>query len=121
MELLKGLQNLTHLDLPPSWSLGLGFNGGPGCGNVYFGKSGRIYARQIAQEDAEATEEGGDIVTANLPQLTSFTIGGRCANITRTEGGMAKATWPWTGRMAEWLMEVEPELPDDGEVEYDRM
>jgi hypothetical protein len=92
--------------------LGVGFNGGPGCGNVYFGKEGRIYRRQVTKEGAEATEKGGEIVVANLPRLTSFTIGGRCANITKTEGRMINATWPWTGRMDEWLMEQVPELSD---------
>jgi hypothetical protein len=109
---LTGLENLTHLDLPASSSLGLGFNGGPGCGNVYFGKGGRIYLRQVTKEGAKATEEGGDIVVANLPRLTSFTIGGRNANITRTEERMVNATWPWTGRMDEWLMEEVPERSD---------
>jgi len=109
---LTGLENLTHLDLPDSSSLGLGFDGGPGCGNVYFGKGGRIYLRQATKERAEATEQGGDIVVANLPSLTSFTIGGRNANITITEGRMVNATWPWTGRMDEWLMEQVPELSD---------
>jgi hypothetical protein len=109
MDVLAGLENLTHLDLPESSSLGLGFNGGPGCGNVYFGKEGRIYLRQVTQEGAEATEKGGDIVVANLPHLTSFTIGGTKANITRTKERIVNATWPWTGRMDEWLVEVVPE------------
>ena len=120
MDVLTGLENLTHLDLPESWSLGLGFNGGPGCGNVYFGKEGRIYLRQVIKEGAEAVEIGGDTVVANLPHLTSFTIGETKANITRTEERIVNATWPWTGRMDEWLMEVVPEI-SPGDVEYDSM
>ncbi len=116
--MLAGLQNLTHLDLPESSSLGLGFNGGPWCGNAYFGKQGRIYRREVAKEGAEATEKGGDIVAANLPHLSSFTIGGICANITRNEEGMINVTWPWTGRMDEWLMLMVPEFVDVG---YDSM
>jgi hypothetical protein len=121
LDTLTGLENLTHLDLPDSSSLGLGFNGGPGCGNVYFGKEGRIYLHQVTKDGAEATEEGGDIVVANLPHLTSFTIGGTKANITRTEDGTVNATWPWTGRMDEWLMEKVPDGLDSGDVEYDSM
>ena len=118
--MLTGLENLTHLDLPESSSLDLSFTGGSGCGNAYFGKQGRINLREVTKKGAEATEKGGDIVMANLPYLTSFKIGGTCANITRNEG-MINATWPWTGRTDEWLMQVVPEKPDFYDVEYDRM
>ncbi|KAE9374917.1 hypothetical protein N431DRAFT_405980 [Stipitochalara longipes BDJ] len=107
VDMLTELKNLTHLDLPESYELGLGFNGGPFCGNAYFGIEGRKYQRQVIREGAEATEKGGDIVVANLPHLTSFTIGGEKANITRSEG-MVNVTWPWTGRMDEWLLERVP-------------
>lgn len=119
--MLTGLKNLTHLDLPGSSSLDLGFDGGPDCGNAYFGKEGRIYRRQITKEAAEATEKGGNIVVANLPHLTSFTIGQMEANITRTKEGIVNATWPWTGRMDEWLMDMIPELSNPGDVEYGSM
>jgi hypothetical protein len=118
--MVTGLENLTHLDLPDSSSLSLGFSGGPDCGNVYFGKEGRIHLREVTKEGAEATEEGGDIVVANLPYLTSFTIGETKANITRTGDGTVNATWPWTGRMDEWLME-EVDGFYSGDVEYDSM
>lgn len=121
MDILTELKNLTHLDLPDSSSLGLGFNGGPGCGNIYFGEEGRIYLREITREGAEATEKGGDLVVANLPHLTSFTIGGSKPNITRINEKMINAVWPWTGRMDEWLMEMVPERPGFGDVEYDSM
>lgn len=95
--------------------MGLGFDGGPGCGNAYFGKDGRIYQRQVMKEGVEATEKGGDIVVANLPYLTSFTIGKNQPNITRTNDRMVNAKWPWTGRIDEWLME---EVPDRSDYEY---
>ena len=119
--MVNELKNLTHLDLPSSSDLGVGFNGGPGCGNVYFGKEGRKYRRQVTREGAEATEKGGEIVVANMSHLTSFTIGGTCANITRSEGRMVNVTWPWTGRMEEWLLEVVPEIPDHEYIKYGRM
>lgn len=89
---------------------------------MYDGKEGQQYLREVTQEAAEATEKGGDIVVANLPQLSSFTIGGRCPNVTRTEEGMITATWPWTGRLKEWVLEVVPERDwEEEEVEYGGM
>lgn len=110
------MKNLKHLDLPPSSDIGVGFNGGPGCGNVYFGKEGRKYRRQITRESHEATEKGGNIVLATLPHFSSFTIGGSQPTITRGEDGKVHATWPWTGKMDE-----EPEEPDFEDIEYDSM
>jgi hypothetical protein len=121
LNLLTALERLKHLDLPGSSSLGLGFDGGPGCGNAYDGKDGRSYMREVTRESIEATEKGGYIVVANIPHLTSFTIGGDMPNIMRSEAGMINATWPWTGRMEEWLMEELPDLPYFDEIEYDRM
>jgi hypothetical protein len=120
--LLNKLEHLTHLDLEYSWQLDLGFNGGPDCGNAYDGKDGNEYLREVTREGAEATEKGGDLVVAYLPYLTSFTIGGATPNITRTEGIMVNASWPWTGRMDEWLMEEVPDLSDfEDEVKYGSM
>jgi hypothetical protein len=108
------LQNLTNLDLPESSRLGLGFDGGPRCGNAYFGKKGRKYLRQVIREDAEATDTAGDIVVRNVPQLVTFRIGAQCPDITRGSDGkhIVSCTWPWTGRMDEWLMEEVPETLD---------
>ena len=97
----------------------MGFNGGPGCGNAYFGKHGREYSRQIDRESAEATGLGGEIVMANMPNLKSFTIGGLKPDITRTEEGTIILTWPWTGRMDEWLMEMTPEPRLGGRDPFD--
>ncbi|PQE27469.1 hypothetical protein CJF31_00009094 [Rutstroemia sp. NJR-2017a BVV2] len=111
LDMLSGLANLTHLDLPSSSDLGLGFDGGPGCGNFYDGKEGQLYLREVIREGAEATELGGDIVVANLPHLTSFTIGGQSPCV---DGGIGNLTWPWTGRMDEWLR---AEVPIDDSTE----
>ncbi|PQE18690.1 hypothetical protein CJF30_00009687 [Rutstroemia sp. NJR-2017a BBW] len=112
LDMLSELANLTHLDLPPSAFLGLGFDGGPGCGNAYYGKKGQLYLRQVIREGAEATELGGNIIVANLPHLTSFTIGGESPCV---DGGIGNLTWPWTGRMDEWL---EADVPIDDSTEY---
>ncbi|EPE34441.1 hypothetical protein GLAREA_10135 [Glarea lozoyensis ATCC 20868] len=111
LNILNGQQNLTHLDLPRSSSLALGFDGGAWCGNAYFGKEGRVYERDVVRQGAEATEMAGEIVMENMPQLTSFTVGELRPNITRDSDGknMVSLAWPWTGRMDEWLMEEVPE------------
>ncbi|KAK0115824.1 hypothetical protein ONS95_012875 [Cadophora gregata] len=120
---LSALKNLTHIDLPYSGSLSLGFDGGAWCGNAYFGKSGREYGRQVLRQGAETTEIAAGIVLANLPNITSFTIGERAANITRGDDGSVSVTWPWTGRMDDWCMEMEPEPEgtDYDELEYGGM
>ncbi|PQE15478.1 hypothetical protein CJF32_00006840 [Rutstroemia sp. NJR-2017a WRK4] len=112
LDMLSGLANLSHLDLPPSAYLDLGFDGGPGCGNAYDGKEGQLYLREVIKEGAEATELGGNIIVATLPHLTSFTIGGESPCV---DGGIGNLTWPWTGRMDEWL---EAEVPIDDSTEY---
>jgi len=119
--LLTGLEKLKHLNLPHASDLGLGFDGGPGCGNAYDGKEGQEYLREVTREGIEAIEKGGNIVVANMPHLTSFTIGGSTPNITRGEDGMINATWPWTGRFEDWLMEAVPDLPEFDDVEYGSM
>ncbi|KAH7378116.1 hypothetical protein BKA64DRAFT_687946 [Cadophora sp. MPI-SDFR-AT-0126] len=119
--ILSALENLTHIDLPHSSGLGLGFDGGAWCGNAYYGKSGRAYGRSVLRQGAEITELAADIVMANLPQLKSFTIGGMAPNVTRAENGTVSLVWPWTGRMREWLLEVEPEVEDFEDVEYGGM
>jgi hypothetical protein len=106
---VSGFANLTHLSLPWSAELDLGFDGGPGCGNFYDGPDGRRFYRNVLQRNAEATELGAAIVAEILPRLESFTIGEFQPTITRGEGGIINMTWPWTGRMDRWLLEIEPE------------
>jgi hypothetical protein len=60
-------------------------------------------------------------VIENLPHLTALTIGRRRANITRNEEGMGNATWPWTGRMDEWLMEEVPEKHEPWDEKHDEL
>lgn len=75
----------------------------------------------MTREGAKATELGGDIVVEKLPHLTGFKIGREAANITRTKDAVVNVSWPWTGRMDEWLMEEVPDKPDFGDMEYDSM
>lgn len=99
--------------MPPSWDLGLGYDGGAWCGNAYFGADGRAYGRQDSRKDAETIELAADIVLSKLPELKSLCFGGTHANITRDEYGELRVTWPWTGRITEWTYEIWPE-PDEG-------
>ncbi|KAH7309996.1 hypothetical protein BKA65DRAFT_519262 [Rhexocercosporidium sp. MPI-PUGE-AT-0058] len=120
LEILASLKNLTHIDLPYSSSLAMGFDGGHWCGNAYEGKNGREYGREVSRQFAETTEKAGDMVMSNLPRLSSFEIG-ETPNITRAENGTVTLTWPWTGRIDEWTFEIWPEVDDFGEVWYDSM
>ncbi|KAI0906980.1 hypothetical protein F4823DRAFT_565252 [Ustulina deusta] len=117
LQLLSSLHNLTHLDLPGAVQLDVGWDGGPFCGNAYFGPGGTEYAREVYREGLEATERVAALVVEALPRLTSFNVGDDQANITRYENGTLRACFPWTGRMEEWVMEVLPGGPD-GPDEY---
>ncbi|KAI1361080.1 hypothetical protein F5Y08DRAFT_315773 [Xylaria arbuscula] len=112
LQILDSLQNLTQLDLPLVAGLGVGFDGGPECGNAYFGPGGREYEREVLRESLQATERAASIVVETLPRLTSFSIGDDQANITRYENGTSRATFPWTGRINEYVMELLPGGPD---------
>ncbi len=39
----------------------------------------------------------------------------------RSYDGLVTMTWPWTGRMEDWLGDIVPEEPDFEDVEYDSM
>ena len=110
VNLLAQFPNLSGLHLSPSFQLGLGYGGGPGCGNVFLQPEGSAYRRSLFREDAKATEKAGEIVLERLPDLKKLSVGSYCANITRNEddGGRVNATWPWTGRLKEWSYEVWP-------------
>ncbi|KAI1735183.1 hypothetical protein F4680DRAFT_312954 [Xylaria scruposa] len=112
LQILGSLQNLTQLDLPPAWDLDVGFDGGPGCGNAYFGPGGRNYQRDVYRQSLEAIERAAAIVVKVLPSLTGFSIGNTPANITRYGNGTARASFPWTGRIFDYVMEEMPGGPD---------
>ena len=121
MAILSELKNLTHLDLPDSSSLSLGFDGGPECGNAYDGEDGREYGRQVTRQRAETTEMAGNIVMMNIPHLLNLTIGEMAPNITRAENGTVSLIWPWTGGMDDWVMEIWPEMDDYDDITYGGM
>jgi hypothetical protein len=102
---------LTYLYLPEAYKLGLGYNGGPGCGNVYFGAEGRQFGRQMARERMDATEEAGRIAFEVLPHLKNLSIGTTSpVDIIRDEeGNVAELKWKWTGRTRDYLYGIWPE------------
>ena len=112
LRLLARLPELKSLSLPNAGGLGLDFDGGPGCGNVYFGAKGREYGRKITQDGAETTEKAGQMTMEILPHLEQLKIGGSRANITRKDDGTVELRWRWTDRMEEYTYEVWPERPN---------
>ncbi|KAK5626986.1 hypothetical protein RRF57_002701 [Xylaria bambusicola] len=112
LQILDSLRNLTQLELPDASGLDLGWDGGPFCGNAYFGPGGRDYERQEYREGLETTERAAAIVVGALPRLNEFSIGGHQANVTRYENGTLRARFPWTGRLDEYVMEMLPGGPD---------
>jgi hypothetical protein len=101
------------LGLPPTYQLELGWDGGAGCGNVYFGTEGRTYGRWEVERGAEVVERATRIVLSFLPDLDSLDFGGFAINLTRHENATVTPNWPWTGRMEEYKYEVWPETGED--------
>ncbi|KAI0445489.1 hypothetical protein F4803DRAFT_548213 [Xylaria telfairii] len=112
LQLLQSLKNLTYLDLPSASSLDVGWDGGPWCGNAFMGPGGRENERRVLRDQAKAVNTAAALVVEFLPHLTGFNIGESTANLTRYENGTLRASFPWTGRINEWVMEVLPLGPD---------
>ncbi|KAI0867328.1 hypothetical protein GGS24DRAFT_485964 [Hypoxylon argillaceum] len=108
LKILRSLQNLTHLDLADASKLDVGWDGGPWCGNAFFGPGGRRYQRRVARKRAEAVDRVAAVVLEVLPRLTGFSVGGSQAEIIRYENGTLRAKFAWTGRMDEWALSAVP-------------
>ncbi|KAF2704603.1 hypothetical protein K504DRAFT_461363 [Pleomassaria siparia CBS 279.74] len=117
---LKSAPHLSHLGLPSASDLGLDYEGGPGCGNVYAGVEGREYGRYISREHCKAVEEAAKITFEMLPDLKSLRVGDVSpVEVMRDqEGGVMELKWAWTGRMPEYLDEIWPGSKE-GSVEYE--
>ncbi|RYC59062.1 hypothetical protein CHU98_g7148 [Xylaria longipes] len=113
LQLLQSLKNLTHLDLPDATSLDVGWDDEPWCGNVFMGPGGREMERMVLRDWAKAINRAATLVAEFLPHLTGFSIGETQANLTRYENGTLRASFPWTGRINEWVMENLPFEPDE--------
>ena len=91
----------------------MGFDGGPWCGNAYFGPDGRAYHRRVILEGAETNEKAARIALSVLPHLETISIGGSTPHMTKEDGNKVVFEWPWTGRMEEWLLEQVPDVSKD--------
>lgn len=109
LQVLGQFQRITHVGLPSSSELHVGFDGGPECGNAYMGKNGYLLSRRVLRRNAEATERAGVVVSEVLPHLLSFTIGGWKPKLVILDGKIVKIEWPWTGRLEDWIVEQIPE------------
>lgn len=120
---LKRFKNLSSVQLPGAWGLGLDDDHGPGCGNMYFGLQGTQYGRGESRRYIVDAERVTNMVLEHLPDLDLLCIGSGCVNPrVRTEEG--KLVWPWTGRMKDYLLEDWPrykagDSPEDEGVDED--
>lgn len=113
LDLLARFENLTTLTLPYAFDLGLGFDGGPGCGNAYDGAGGHAYGRQVVRERVEVTERAAREVLKKIPGLKQLGIGSGLRNVTVNEDGEAEVTWPWTRRLKEYTYDMWPKVGDE--------
>jgi len=101
---LNSAPHLSHLGLPYASRLALGFDGGPKCGNAYFGARGRKYRRRVEGKRIEAIEKAAKIAFEVLPHLQSVSIGDVTPVVKKDEKGQViKLIWEWTDRMNEYL------------------
>ncbi|KAF3928575.1 hypothetical protein AA313_de0201260 [Arthrobotrys entomopaga] len=75
VEHLKRFPNLKNLQLPYAYSLLLGWDGGPWCGNAYDGPDGKELARWVREEDEMYNERAGRIVMEILEGLETLSVG----------------------------------------------
>ncbi|KAL0933341.1 uncharacterized protein CTRU02_212304 [Colletotrichum truncatum] len=99
------LPKLKILHLPWSGLLNLGFHPPNPWEHTYdMGYRGRL-SRDDLLADAAASELAGQLVREEMPWVKSVYIGTHLGNFTVDADGKEAITWPWTGRMDEWLRE----------------
>ena len=72
---LSRFERLTHLYLCEASSLGVGFDGGPRCGNAYMGPKGAELLRRVQAQRHEAEAKVADAVVPKLRSLEELWIG----------------------------------------------
>lgn len=105
LSVLRRFPNLVHLKLPEPQDLQLGFEWGPWCGNVFDGPEGEAFGRRLMQERAETIELAANFALAGLPNLRELLIGDQRVNLTLNDNGQPDLSWPWTGRMEQYVNE----------------
>ncbi|KAI1802873.1 hypothetical protein F4811DRAFT_368057 [Daldinia bambusicola] len=109
LSILSKFPKLEHLILPSASYLELGFDGGHWCGNAYHGKSGREYGRSVLRTYIEKTEFAGDMAVKALPHLKTLTIDRDQATLIHKDNGDIEMSWPWTGRVEDYVHEIYPQ------------
>ncbi|RYP06831.1 hypothetical protein DL765_009344 [Monosporascus sp. GIB2] len=106
ISVLAEFSYLEQLGLPAAANLGYA-GVEHKCGNPFLGgaKAAELGYRTTRQE-YEGTEKVASVVVEMLPRLRHLTIDGREATITHDENGKASASWPWSGRLDEYLDEI---------------
>ncbi|KAJ9150697.1 hypothetical protein NKR23_g3382 [Pleurostoma richardsiae] len=112
LAVLSRFPRLEHLGLPSAEHLDLDFDGGPFCGNAFEGAQGRAFGRVLLEESLIAMEFAANMTMAALPQLKSLSIGLQQPNLMKNETGETYISWPWTGRIEEYVHEIYPEVED---------
>lgn len=116
-ERLVPLQNILHaighlekvsaLYLPNVDDLGCGFQKEIVWGKAYRGVNGRKYGRTRTRQTMRDIERVAEIVVGLLLHLKTLKIGATAISLKdRSEDG--KLIFPWTGRMAEYLLDSHP-------------
>ena len=86
--------------MPSAAYLGVGFDGGPECGNAYDGLGGTRYGRYVSRQYMWANEKAAKIILAEVPHLQRLAIG----KTQPKEIISGQITWPWTGKIKEHLL-----------------
>ena len=107
---LKRAANLKTLQLPESFELDIGFDGGPLCGNVYRGPNGYLTRRQVQRKHIEAVEKASSMAWAALTYLENIYIWSNSpTSVERDEKRtVVKISWPWSDGVEEFLQKKYP-------------
>jgi hypothetical protein len=112
LEIASRFPQLQHLEIPASCALDLGFDAGSWCTAVAWapGPGVNEHHRQMARENAVATEKAAEIVFSKLPRLTKLSVGQYLPEVSSTWFGLRRRIrWPWSDRLEDWSWEVAPE------------
>ncbi|KAH7303336.1 hypothetical protein B0I35DRAFT_446990 [Stachybotrys elegans] len=104
-------ENLTSLDLPGPYGLGMSNIESVGCANAYFGPGGTKYGRTEEIRDMSASERAGRLILKAVPHLQTLCVGGSCVK----NDGTRPLLWPWTNRVREYLLDSWPRWADANE------
>ncbi|KAL9114648.1 MAG: hypothetical protein Q9227_001326 [Pyrenula ochraceoflavens] len=88
---LSKFENLTHLYLSDASQMGVGWDGGPWCGNAYMGPGGDELLRQVQADGREAEAKVANLVFPEIPGLKELWIGdGTKVQVVRDQDGGMK-------------------------------